>query len=273
MPGADAQRLTAVPADRSTANVDLSPSTTASLYAREIAAAAAQTPSCRNAFPDAGAACGQPTERDGAERLQATLSDAAKRIPHLAPRPAPVLKRSADGSYRYAGHVFTAVIRADGSVSITDRPAAVQLGPLAIGGHFDLTDAIEKAMGKEIYSSEKRWFLDETAELRRSLSDADHARKLARGSLRLRGQLEGILDDSALPAARKRELIFELWDGCAPDDVGAQAQRIVEQFVREHLPPGTPLAYTPAELAELNRRRLSERVFEPYLRGDAGAPG
>jgi hypothetical protein len=222
----------------------------------------------------AAIACEQAAPPTAGERLQRSLSDAAGHIAHLEQRPAPRLHHGTDGNYRYEGPVFTALIGQDGSVTFVDRPP-VELGPIPIplSGSFDLNDAIEKQLGKELYPAEKRWFLEHTAELRRSLSDSAQARSLARGALHLRGQLELIAEDGGLPAVRKRELIFELWDDCAPDDVGEQAQRIVEQFIRDRMPSGSALAYDPAELAQLNRRRASPRPFDPYVPADAGAPG
>lgn len=51
----------------------------------------------------------------------------------------------------------------------------------------------------------------------------------------------------------------------------ARGQRIIEELIRERMPQGSPLGYTPLELAELNARRLSTRSFDPYGAPDAGA--
>lgn len=249
----------------------LSPAAAAATLADELLAAPSAR-SCRRAFADAALGCDDAAPSAG-ERLQRSLDDAATRIPHLAPRPPPEIKRDTNGDYHYEGTAFTGLIRRDGTVSITDR-ANIQSAPIPLGGTFDLYDAIEKhVLGKELYSAEKRWFLEHTAELRHTLSDAAHATRLAQGSLRLRGRLEAIVRDGSLPDARKRELVFELWDDCAPDGVGEQAQRVVEQFIRERMAAGSPLAYDSAELARLNRGRASVRAFDPYAVSDAGAPG
>ena len=249
----------------------LSPSAAAATLADEVFAAPRQN-ACRSAFPSGTPRCDEVAP-SAEQRLQRSLDDAATRIPHLAGRPPPALKRDANGDYHYDGRVFSALIRRDGSVSLTDR-SVVQSAPIPIGGTFDLMDAVEKhVLGKELYAAEKRWFLEHTAELRRTLGGEAHAARLAQGSLHLRGRLEAILRDRALPDARKRALVFELWDDCAPDGIGEQAQHIVERFIRDHMPPGSPLAYDPAELARLNHGRASVRAFDPYAPVDAGTPG
>jgi len=254
-----------------TATHGLSPSAAAATLADELFAAPRQN-ACRSAFASGTARCDDAAP-SAEQRLQQSLDDAATRIPHLARRPPPELKRDPNGDYHYDGRVFTALIRRDGSVSFADR-SVVQSAPIPIGGTFDLMDAVEKyVLDKQLYPAEKRWFLEHTAELRRTLSDEAHAARLAQGSLHLRGRLETIIGDRGLSDARKRELVFELWDGCAPDGIGEQAQHIVEQFIRDHMPPGSPLAYAPTELARLNRGRASVHAFDPYAPADAGAPG
>jgi hypothetical protein len=249
----------------------LSPAAAASTLADELFAAP-RANACRSAFSGEAPRCDDAVPSP-AQRLQQSLDDAATRIPHLAQRPPPALKRDANGDYHYDGKVFTALIRRDGSVAFSDR-AVVQAAPIPIAGSFDLTDAVEKhVLGKELYPAEKRWFLHHTAELRRTLSDDAQAARLAQGSLHLRGRLHAIVDDRRLSDASKRERVFELWDDCAPDGIGERAQEIVEQFIRDRMPPGSSLAYDSAELARFNRGRASLRAFDPYTHADAGAPG
>jgi hypothetical protein len=46
---------------------------------------------------------------------------------------------------------------------------------------------------------------------------------------------------------------------------------VIENFIRARLPEDSPLAYSSAELAQLNKRRVSRRAFDPYGSSDAGA--
>jgi hypothetical protein len=98
-------------------------------------------------------------------------------------------------------------------------------------------------------------------------------------------------------AQQRRELLFQRWDECdewatalgppATDPEGvailteevvsnvdelrldgaARARRIIERFIREHLPRGTQWGYDAAELTRLNARRTSQETFAPYTMG------
>ena len=41
-------------------------------------------------------------------------------------------------------------------------------------------------------------------------------------------------------------------------------RRLIERFVREHAPRGSADAFSAAELADMNRRRISKQSFKPY---------
>ncbi|MDD9936711.1 MAG: hypothetical protein OXT09_24075 [Myxococcales bacterium] len=218
------------------------------------------------------------------ERLQDDAERAAATVPHLAPRPAPRLRRHHDGTRSYDGHAFVATVHPDGHVSFEDKDLLEDavIGPLldigtpevvpkilavgiALSLPFDLTDTIEKhVLEKEIYSSEKRWFLEQTRELRHQLEAEYRDAELARGLHRLRGRLLIILEDDGRTPVERRRAIFALWDECSGDEVGRQAQRTIEAFVRAHMPRGSELAYSDAELATLNAGRASAAPFAPY---------
>ena len=123
-------------------------------------------------------------------------------------------------------------------------------------------------MDPNVYSAEKRRFLEDTEALRTQLEEEDRKHVLSRGRLRLRGKLEHILADGGLSPLQQRIAVFELWDDCAADEVGREAQRLVEAFVRERMPRASSLGYTDAELAELNQRRVSPHRFDPYAQPD-----
>jgi hypothetical protein len=249
---------------------DLSPSAAASTLAGEIARAPRE-PTCpapsEPSAADTAPRCGvRADETRPAERLQEHVERAASTVPHLAKNPPPRLRRDTNGEYHYEGIGFTGLIRKDGTVDLTDR-AAASVAPIPIAGTFDL----DRMLDPNVYSAEKRRFLEETETLRNELAEQERERVLAQGRFRLRGKLEGILANDALAPLQKRAAIFGLWDDCAEDATGSEAQRLVEAFVRERLPRGSSLGYGDAELAELNARRASARRFDSYAKFDGGA--
>lgn len=101
----------------------------------------------------------------------------------------------------------------------------------------------------------------------------------------LDGELAALWADNARPASERRRLLFARWDECeeassATIDVdgarlesafdglrahtGERARRTIEAFIRQHLPRGGADAYSDAELAELNGRKVSRARFAPY---------
>jgi hypothetical protein len=231
----------------------------------------ARAPQCELAGPD---------EAASVERLQRALAASATEGPHLRGRPAPQLRRHADGTYQYRGHVFDARIARDGSVAFRDRTTGAWVGlgfdmKVTLNVPFDLNDKVDKLQGKELYPAEKRWFLEQTEAFRDELAQAHQSDLRARMPQLVRGHLRSIVADPVLTPADKRNAVFALWDDCADDDVGLSAQKLVEAFIREHMPEGSALAYDRTELERLNAIRASRRAFDPYAVSDAGvsAPG
>lgn len=208
------------------------------------------------------------------ERLQRSLEASARTLRHLAPRPSPRLRRQNDGSYRYQGISFNAHVERSGHVSFEEVKGSVALGPLGIGGWFDLTDTIEHGLlGKERYSSEKRWFLEQTAALRAELAESAREAEgmAARRALEL--ELERIVSDAATDPEQKRAQVFALWQECGDDAQARQTQRAVETFVRRRMPQGSRLGYSEDALRRLNEARVGLRAFSPYLAAALDTPG
>jgi hypothetical protein len=67
-----------------------------------------------------------------------------------------------------------------------------------------------------------------------------------------------------VPAARRRQTLFQLWLECEDSPGGAQARQAVEAAIRQHLPAGRPEAYGAEELGRLNRSLPAGQRFEPY---------
>jgi hypothetical protein len=196
---------------------------------------------------------------DLSSTLDRQLQASAARVPHLEPRAAPDLTRRSDGSYVYVGPVFKATILPNGHVTFHDHARILQ---------FDLTDIVEKhILGKELYSAEKTWFLEQTAPLRLQVERAYRQEAARSDRSALQRKLFRLTRAAKPPEQIKRE-IFELWNECADDEVGWHAQELVTAFVRAHMAPGTALAYSSRELQLLNRRKSHRHEFQPY----AGEP-
>jgi hypothetical protein len=59
-------------------------------------------------------------------------------------------------------------------------------------------------------------------------------------------------------------MLFELWDEAEAGERAADARRAIERWIREHLPDGSPDAFSAAELARWNGARESTAEFQPY---------
>ncbi|AKF06172.1 hypothetical protein DB32_003321 [Sandaracinus amylolyticus] len=178
-------------------------------------------------------------------------------------RTRPEVRRRPDGTHVYSGHAFTATIRPDGSVQFEDRPG-IQTDGFSTSGSFDITDAFMRASGQDPYAAEREWFMEHTEELRNRLEDETRAQAMAAGMRRLRGQLTRIWQDEARPAEQRRRAIFEQWAEVDDSGGGGDARSVIEEFVREHLPLGSPDAFTSDELRRLNGRLESGTRFAPY---------
>jgi hypothetical protein len=189
------------------------------------------------------------------------------------------LRRRPDGSYEYESDAFTAVIAPDGSVQFEDRLGEGTLGPVGLYDddthevrvgvmltiNFDFDDFVEKVLlDKSLYPAAKARFIEQTQALRAELSAKYYAAGAARAHLTLHRELMRVLRDDTLDARNKRLAVFMVWDDCAQDEQGTQAQHAVERFIREHMPQGSTLGYSADELLALNAQRAGARPFAPY---------
>ncbi len=226
---------------------------------RVVAPGAVARSALAGEMPDAGAPVDEGTRISRA--LSEGLARQANARPHLSERPPPRLRRQRDGSFRYESAAFDAVVAPDGTVTFHDRRGDMQ----SIGSFsFDITDEAMRAAGQDPYVAERQWVMGETRELRERLADQARERERSEGLRSLERRLAVVWADTSRTTAARREAIFEMWDDCADDEVGAQARRTVERFVQTHLPEGSPDAYTRSELRVLNARRVSPAPFAPY---------
>ncbi len=183
--------------------------------------------------------------------------------------------------YREPGGHFTARVGPDGRVHFKDHIVGVSEQGLALP---DLYSVVRKAQKRELWSRDKSRLLALTFELRLRIAVDFAERQIdARLAALYRELIE--LWSADRPAIARRKTLFSRWDDCdermrvslpgfedAADspidrlrhDAGAQARARIVEFVRKHLPAGSPDAYGDDELDALNRDRRSEQRFEPY---------
>lgn len=174
------------------------------------------------------------------------------------------VRRRPDGTHVYEGHVFTAVIARDGSVTFSDRPGLETNGISTQDMRFDLGDAFQRAQGADPYAHERNRFMEETEELRAGLEATAQRERIAAGLRRLPGRLVRIWQDESHSVEQRRRLIFEQWAEVDDSGGGGGAREIIENFVRETLPVGTGQEYSADELRRLNAGRPAGDRFDPY---------
>ncbi len=183
--------------------------------------------------------------------------------------------------------------------------AISEFGPppllISIGvGFGGLADVLNR---KTAYQFHKRRFLRRTETTRRRMA-LEFQRERMREELKELGELLiDIWEDSTRSPARRRELLFFVWDDmldAAPEERGVdmsnqsgspttedvdssapleaqiraiererralagEARRRVERFIRRNAPQGDERGYSAEELERLNRARLSREPFRPY---------
>ncbi len=190
--------------------------------------------------------------------------------------------RSGDRVYREpAGH-FTAKLLPDGRVHFKDHILKPTLTNVPMP---DLYTVVRKAQQRELWSRDKAELLKRTFDLRLLVAIEFAERNVERRLKALYRDLITIWSDDARPAVARRKILFERWDECDEamavslpgfdgethstidelrQGAGLRARTTITGFIRKHLPAGSEDAYDSAELAELNRRRVSRDKFAPY---------
>jgi hypothetical protein len=195
-------------------------------------------------------------------------------IPDVTHRPPsqrvqPGVHRTASGLEVRIATDGTITFRAPGAVRNV-HPTLFPNGLVGVSGSFDVNDAIERAAGNDPYSAEKRQIAEATREDRLCLAQAAARQRKQESLFHLKERLEHLVTLAEMSDARRRELVFEMWDECLDDtadgepDLGAAARATIVAFIRRAFPPDSARGYPPTELASLNRRRTSRHPFAPY---------
>jgi hypothetical protein len=163
------------------------------------------------------------------------------------------MRQHPDGSYDWRGQHVAAVIHKDGRVAYSQASARPCTS-------LDRMDP----------EQERRWFEEQTAELLTALGRAGERQTILDALDALPRYLARILADRRLTLAQRRHILFMLWNEMAEADdrdrgwAGTEAREIIDRFIRERLPDGSPTGYSPDELAGFNRTRPNGIRFDPY---------
>ena len=189
--------------------------------------------------------------------------------------------------YRDPHKRFVATLRADGRVDFNNKGAKASMTQIGMAGPGDMLMA---ARGSDPYARLKAKLLKATFDTRLGMAVGFHKKQINKRLHRLEAELGKIWADERRNLGARKELIFQRWDECdEPEDVVASsvevpgfgtldsselddarhdaaraARRSIERFVRETAPRGSAEAFSAAELADMNRRRVSRQNFKPY---------
>lgn len=230
---------------------------------------------------------GVPTLTD---RVNANIGryfvETAHANPQYSHRPAPELHAMRDGSYTYSNSRFHVRIDPDGDVSFQDihfgasgpgewadaaglPPGSQPVALVTI--RFDITEEWMRANGQDPLRTERAWFMTETEELRERLHASAVRRFDSNSMRRLSARLAAIASDAHMSTSAKHAAVLEIWDDCATDSIGERARAQIVEFVQQHFPAGSALAYSESELRAYNQRRAGAPAFDPYAHADVDA--
>jgi len=149
---------------------------------------------------------------------------------YLSRREPPSLQRHQDGTYRYRGQAFKAIVEKDGSVVFDDgyRQGATL--------RFDITDVMMRRRGEDPYRVEKNWFLEGTAEFRQELFERWRAKQTLLALRKLRRRLLHISEDGTLSDQQKSARVIAMFQDIPDDDAGAAARGVIAEFVADRMP-------------------------------------
>ena len=159
---------------------------------------------------------------------------------YLSVRDPPKLSRHRDGTHRYHGHAFRAIVEKDGSVTFDEGYAQ------GTTVRFDITDAIMRKRGEDPYRVEKEWFLEGTKELRQEVFQRWQAKQTLLAIRKLRVGLLRMLENEALTGDEKSARVIALFRDTSDDEAGALARDTIAEFVAERM-PGVELPIDPAQ--------------------------
>lgn len=177
------------------------------------------------------------------------------------------LNEKRNNSHIFENHAWSAKISRGGRVEFEDK---LPISPGGVNLAFDLTELAMRMRGDTIYVPQKRKFLAESSETRVEMARHVNKENLIQSVLDLRSRLLTIWDNEHLTLAEKKQKLFAIWDECAEEgsedilNMGSMIRISVVGFIGRHLPLGSELAYSEADLEKLNGGRQSQAEFVPY---------
>jgi hypothetical protein len=135
-----------------------------------------------------------------------------------------------------------------------------------ISGTFDVSGDAAHGPAQDPDLYKKQVFLERTRDRRAGMASGERAHLSDEAVYALSQRLAAVWDDARRSPAERRRILFRLWDECEEAGAGAAARATILGFIRRRIPAGSPDAYTPADIDELNRGRTSAAPFAPYAR-------
>jgi hypothetical protein len=169
-----------------------------------------------------------------------------------------------NGILTYDSPQFSAAVAPDGTVIFHDHRVRYSLRKAMLS--FDLSDEFARELTHgTLYPHEKANFLAATFGRRTTMAAKAYSMQTRRALEDIPPRLDTLWADTRYRRRERRRVIFLLWEEADPSTVeGRSADKIIEGWIREHLPLGSSDAYGKAELDAISRERAGHPPFKPY---------
>jgi hypothetical protein len=135
----------------------------------------------------------------------------------------------------------------------------------SLGATFDVTDELLRGLGEDPYRAEKARFLAATSDWRLERARLHQARLREVALDALDDDLARAWADQRFVPSERRRLLFYRWLEMDDSPEGKQGAAIIESFIRQRLPAGSPDGFTAPELQGM-AKLAAPRRFAPYAR-------
>jgi hypothetical protein len=131
---------------------------------------------------------------------------------------------------------------------------------------FDLSDEFARELAHgTLYPREKANFLAATFGRRTTMAAKAYSAQMRTSLDDIPRRLDVLWADTRYRRRERRRVIFLLWaEADTSTAEGRSADKIIEGWIREHLPLGSSDAYAKAELDAISRERAGHLPFSPY---------
>ena len=174
------------------------------------------------------------------------------------------LKPRPDGGASYDSLQFSAAIAPDGTVMFHDHRLRYSRRETLFS--FDLSDEFAREFAHNtLYPREKANFLAATFRERTDMAAQVYSAQMRAALRDISARLDALWADTRYRRRERRRIIFRLWEEADQSkNAGHSADQLIETWIRQHLPFGSPDAYSKAELESLSHERMGQRPFNPY---------